>query len=71
MSSLCWNCLGEQLVFLSETRVKDVKMERLRRRIGLKGCLAVSSNGMSGGLALFWHESLEVELAARHGGEIY
>lgn len=37
-------------------------MRRIRARIGLKGFDGVDSNGMSGGLALFWHESYVVEI---------
>jgi endonuclease/exonuclease/phosphatase family metal-dependent hydrolase len=34
----------------------------LRHRLGLKGFAGVSSDGQSGGLALFWHESLDVKI---------
>jgi hypothetical protein len=37
-------------------------MKRLRNRLGLKGFTGVDCNGMSGGLALFWHESIEIEV---------
>jgi hypothetical protein len=37
-------------------------MRNLRWRLGLKGCLAVGSNGNSGGIALFWEESISVSL---------
>jgi hypothetical protein len=37
-------------------------MRRLRFRLGLKGFAGFSSDSLSGGLALFWHESLCVEL---------
>jgi hypothetical protein len=37
-------------------------MRRLRHRLGLRGFAGVSSNGMSGGLALFWHDQLIVEV---------
>jgi hypothetical protein len=39
-------------------------MERLRRRLGLGGYVGCDSDGMSGGLALFWHESMHVEVKA-------
>jgi exonuclease III len=35
-------------------------MRRLRQRLDLKGFAGVSSNGMSGGLALFWHDQITV-----------
>jgi hypothetical protein len=39
-------------------------MRRLRHRLGLKGFVGFSSGGLSGGLALFWHEQLNVEVQA-------
>ena len=51
-----------KLVFLSETRQSEEQMKGLRWRLGLKGCLARSSVGRSGGIALFWEESLLVDL---------
>ena len=51
-----------KLVFLCETRQKEDKMRRLRGRLGLKGFTSVDSNGLSGGLALFWHESLIIDI---------
>ena len=51
-----------KLVFLLETRQSEQRMKNLRWRIGLKGCLAVGSDGNSGGIALFWDESISVKL---------
>lgn len=51
-----------KLVILSETRQSEERVKNLRWRIGLTGCLAVSSNGLSGGIALFWEENLDVKL---------
>jgi hypothetical protein len=39
-------------------------MRRLRHRLGLNGFEGFSSDGFSGGLALFWHESICVEVQA-------
>jgi hypothetical protein len=50
------------LVFLCETRQKKDKMRSLRGRFGLRGFSAVDSEGMSGGLALYWHDSLQVDV---------
>lgn len=49
-----------KLVFLNETRQDVGRMEKLQWRLGLKGFHGVSSNGLSGGLALYWDESLDV-----------
>jgi hypothetical protein len=37
-------------------------MRRLRHSLGLKGFVGVSSNGQSGGLALFWHDQIIVKV---------
>jgi hypothetical protein len=37
-------------------------MRQLRNRLGLRGFVGFSSSVQSGGLALFWHESLIVEV---------
>ena len=49
-------------VFLCETRQKEAKMKRLRGRLGLKGFCGVDSSGMSGGLAVYWHENCVVDV---------
>jgi hypothetical protein len=49
-------------VFLSETRQKAERVRRLRSRLGLRGFLGVDSDGLSGGLALFWCDQLHVEV---------
>ena len=51
-----------KFLFLCETRQKSDRVERMRRRLGLSGFAGCDSDGMSGGLALFWHESLHVEV---------
>ena len=51
-----------KLVFLCETRQSSEKVKRLCGRLGLRGFSGVSSDGLSGGLALFWCESLHVEV---------
>lgn len=53
---------GSQIVFLSETRKKSERVSHLRSRLGLRGFVGMDSDGMSGGLALFWHESIHMEI---------
>ena len=53
-------------VFLCETRQKASKMRKIRRRLGLQGYEGVDSNGMSGGLALYWHDSCQVILLGKY-----
>jgi hypothetical protein len=63
LGSLCLGReAGSKIVFLCETRQKFEKVRRLRNRLGLKGCASVSCEGLSGGLALFWDESVYVEI---------
>jgi hypothetical protein len=54
------------LLFLCETRNSEVRVSNLRWRLGLKNCIAVDSDGRSGSLALFWHESVEVDLIEKN-----
>jgi hypothetical protein len=51
-----------RLLFLCETRQNINKMRRLHNRLGLKGFVCFSSSGLSGGLALYWHEQFSVEV---------
>lgn len=37
-------------------------MRKYRARFGLKGFHGMDNNGNSGGLALYWHESVKVEV---------
>lgn len=55
-----------RLVFLSETRMSGDRAMNLRWRLGLKHAVAVDSINMGGGLALFWHESVDVHLIEKH-----
>jgi hypothetical protein len=54
------------LLFLCETHNSASRVANLRWRLGLKHCIAVDSDGRSGGLALFWHESVEVKLMEKN-----
>jgi hypothetical protein len=51
-----------RLVFLCETRQNKDRIRHLRFRLGIKGFAGFSSDDLSGGLALFWHENLCVEV---------
>jgi hypothetical protein len=44
-------------LFLSETLVHSNKTNEFRHLLGFDNCFSVSSNGRSGGLALFWQNS--------------
>ncbi|KAL0462101.1 UNVERIFIED_CONTAM: LINE-1 retrotransposable element O protein [Sesamum latifolium] len=49
------------LVFLAETKCSPSQVENIKRKLNLFGC-CVESKGRSGGLALLWHKSIEVQL---------
>ncbi|KAA3472243.1 reverse transcriptase [Gossypium australe] len=51
-----------QLVFLMETNVSKVKMERVRRRLGFINGIEVDSDGSRGGLCLAWTGVVSVGL---------
>ncbi|KAM7266465.1 hypothetical protein ACFE04_004362 [Oxalis oulophora] len=50
------------LMFLSETKKTSREMEVIRCRVGMSNCMAVSSSGRSGGLALLWSDVVKVEV---------
>lgn len=53
-------------VFLCETRISEARVANLRWRLGLRNCITMDSNGGGGGLALFWHESVDVTLMEKN-----
>ena len=50
------------VVFLSETKMSDKKAQELRFRFGFAHAFAVKSEGLSGGLVLFWNGDSRVSL---------
>ena len=48
------------IVFLMETRLDSRKLEFLRVRLGMAGCLGVDRHGLGGGLALLWSSAITV-----------
>jgi hypothetical protein len=52
-----------KIIFLSETKQSDERVKNLRwRRLDLKNCLTVEKEGIAGGLALLWDNSVVVDL---------
>ena len=51
-----------KLVFLCETRQVSAKIEKMKSGLGMKSFHGVGSDDISGGLALFWDESLQVDV---------
>ena len=53
---------GPNLLFVMETKIQGKRVENLQGTLGFAGCFAVDSNGLSGGIGLFWSKNVVVEL---------
>ena len=58
------------LLFLSETKLKGVRIERLKHRLGFGYGMGVQAEGRSGGLYLAWSEEVEVIFRSKSKGHI-
>lgn len=45
---------GPDVVLVMETKINDKRVQRMKSILGFYGCVAVSSEGLSGGIGLFW-----------------
>ncbi|KAL9678625.1 hypothetical protein QQ045_016473 [Rhodiola kirilowii] len=54
--------LSPQIVGMLETKMKATVVEGLKFRLGFHNCFGVDCWGRSGGLALFWYDSVNVEI---------
>ncbi|KAM2712281.1 hypothetical protein EV1_032304 [Malus domestica] len=50
------------MIFLSETKMKDHRIDGIRRCMGYSFGFHVSPIGRAGGLSLWWHESMNVNI---------
>jgi hypothetical protein len=50
------------LLFVMETKIGGKRVEKLANALGFGGCFAVDSEGLSGGIGLFWKEGIKVDL---------
>ena len=50
------------LVFLSETKVKSPRINRIKTHLNFFDCFYVEANGRAGGLALFWRMVVDLEI---------
>ena len=50
------------LLFVMETKIRGVRVEDLKYTLRFSGCFVVDSDGLSGGVALFWTSDVEVEI---------
>lgn len=59
-----------QIVFIFKTKCNEDRAEFVKRVLGFDNCFAVSSNGQSGGLALFWNNESSVNISSFSLGHI-
>lgn len=50
------------MLLLIETKLTARRLERIRIRIGMQGCLGMDNEGRGGGLALLWKDNLDTQL---------
>ena len=55
-------CSDPKIVFLSETKVRKKRMERIKERVGFAHGLFVPCQDRSGGLALLWTREIDLEI---------
>ena len=53
---------GPALLFVMETKIKGKRVEDLKFTLGFSGCYAVDSDGLSGGIGIFWSKDVDVSL---------
>ena len=53
---------GPSLLFVMETKIKGKRVEDLKFSLGFSGCFAIDSDGLSGGIRLFWSSDVDVNL---------
>lgn len=55
------------MLFIEETKRSEKRVDNLRWRLALKHCASMmDSVGQGGGLVLFWHESMEVNVLEKN-----
>ena len=58
------------LLFVMETKIRAKRVEDLRARLGFAGCFAIDSEGLSGGLGLFWSSDVIVDVKNKSSDHI-
>ena len=53
---------GPALLCVMETKIKGKRVEDLKFSLGFLGCFAIDSDGLSGGIGLFWSKDVDVKL---------
>ena len=55
-------CEGPKIIFVSETKAKSPKLEKLKIGLDYPNSFGVDCSGKAGGLALFWRLGVELEV---------
>lgn len=63
-------CNKLEHIFLMETKASEEAMTRLSRQLGFEVCIAVDSEGLSGGFALFARQKLSITLLSKSRNHI-
>ena len=58
------------LLFVMETKIRVKRVEDIRHQLGFARCFAVESEGLSGGIGLFWSKEYDVQLKNYSSGHI-
>lgn len=54
------------IIFLMETKNRRVKLERIRRRVGMEFGVYVDPENTKGGLALWWTKEVNIKILSPH-----
>jgi hypothetical protein len=54
--------LDPTLLFVMETKISAKRVEKLKSTFGFSGVFAVDSDGLSGGVGLFWSSAVTVDI---------
>ena len=50
------------VMFLSETKLHESKLDTIRRKCSMTGCFGVNVEGMSGGLVIMWKDEINLKI---------
>jgi hypothetical protein len=63
--------VNPDVLFVSETKLNAKRLEWLRWKLGLTNMVAKDCDGQSGGLALFWRNTVDVSVGLKSKYHIY
>jgi hypothetical protein len=56
--------LSPKIVFISETRQQSNRVRNIKGRLALNNCFLVNGRGKGGGLALYWDNSIKLNIVS-------